>query len=790
MSWEVRTMKSATSSSKPGRFCPALWKKNMARFWPLWAVFWVFWLFLAPLTLLTQDAEATLHYTDSFALSGPAYFAQITLLDLLSTAGVFSALIFGSLSAMAVFSYLYSSRSVDFFHALPVCREGLFLTSIVSGYSFLALPTLAVALATLLAEAALGCLAPGALGMWLAVMLLMEFFFFGFGVFCAMFTGHILAMPVFTGILNFLAFVVLGLLDNIFTSFVFGFSSSDGLAAAGLWLSPALRLSASLSTRPIYAADGVTFQRVAFWGLGYVLLYALVGAVLLCAALALYRRRRLEAAGDVVAVRAVRPLFQYGVGVCAALALGSVCYLLFVPALPEGVWTLLAFLLLWGAVGYFVARMLLDKSFWVFRKGWPGCLALLAALVLFTVGMEADVTGYERRVPAADRVESVTVTGITSAPYDEANASALTFTDPALIQAVTALHQSIVDTHADWPEPQISYAYQPAAKAAEVETAPLTIEVQTQSTFTVYLTYTLTNGDTLARRYSGIPVTQGLLADPSSPAARAQTLLNTPEAVEQAYFHRIGQLENLQLASVTLDVWDLTTNRYVTYPVPAEYREALMEALRADLAAGDLGRRYLLEDEARLRNCYSSDLVLEYRSTDPAEYGSRRLYITLQTTSRRSLAVLEEAGVLGDTRVLETQAQAQTRQAVSYAEVDGVPASIARAVGSDGDVYYRLADVALALSGTYAQFDFQPAEGGGVEILVGQPYSGEVLEAPSGIPQGAVTALDLSVSGGTPVRLPALSIQGEIYIGTGFFGLLGLQWDVWADGGLGLNTGA
>ena len=123
MSWEVRTMKSATSSSKPGRFYPALWKKNMARFWPLWAVFWVFWLFLAPLTLLTQDAEATLHYTDSFALSGPAYFAQITLLDLLSTAGVFSALIFGSLSAMAVFSYLYSSRSVDFFHALPVKKQ-------------------------------------------------------------------------------------------------------------------------------------------------------------------------------------------------------------------------------------------------------------------------------------------------------------------------------------------------------------------------------------------------------------------------------------------------------------------------------------------------------------------------------------------------------------------------------------------------------------------------------------------------------------------------------------------
>ena len=108
MSWEVRTMKSATSSSRPGRFYPALGKKNMARFWPLWAVFGVFWLFIMPLTLLTQDPESTIHYFGSFSLSGPAYFAQITILDLLSTAGVFSTLIFGTLAAMAVFSYLYT----------------------------------------------------------------------------------------------------------------------------------------------------------------------------------------------------------------------------------------------------------------------------------------------------------------------------------------------------------------------------------------------------------------------------------------------------------------------------------------------------------------------------------------------------------------------------------------------------------------------------------------------------------------------------------------------------------
>ncbi len=782
-------MKSATSSSRPGRFYPALWKKNMARFWPLWAVFGTFWLFFMPLTLLTQDQSSLTHYTASFALPGPDYFAQIGLLDLLSSAGVFSALLFGTLSAMAVFSYLYSSRSTDFFHALPVSREGLFLTNVVSGYSFLALPTLVTALLTLLAEAVMGCLAPGALAMWLAVMLLMELFFFGFAVFCAMFTGHILAMPIFTGILNFLAFVILGLLDNIFTSFVFGFSSNDGLASAGLWMSPALQMASNLSTRPIYAADGETFQRVAFWGLSYVLLYALVGAVLLCAALVLYRRRQLEGAGDVVTVRAVRPVFKFGVGFCAALSLGSVFYELFSQVLPWGAWTLLVFLVLWGAVGYFVAQMLLDKSFWVFRKHWPGCAALAAALVLLIVGMETDLTGYERRVPAAERVASVTVASLSSAPYDEATPATFTLTDPALVEAVTELHRSVVDTHKNWPEAWERYEPLEAEAAAAPLQAGAWVEVQTQGSFQLRLTYTLSNGDTMTRRYYGVPVTAGLLADPSSPAARAQALLNTPEVAEQSYFGAVDQAEELQVASITLDLLDRTSGRYRTYPVPAEARDALMEALRADLAAGDLGRRYLLEDEARLQNCYYSDLVIEYRSGGAGEPASSRdLRITLQTTSRRSLAVLKEAGVLTEDRVLETQAQVMARNNASYAEVDGAAISIARATDAGQNCYYRLADVALALSGTSAQFDLLWPEEGGVEVLTGLAYSGDIPEAASLILQGEPLSLPVSVDGGAPVDLTALTAGGEVYISGSFLDLLGIHWEVWDDGAFILTT--
>ena len=49
MSWEVRTMRSATSC-----FNPTLYRKTMLRFWPLWALYALLWLFPDPLLLLSR----------------------------------------------------------------------------------------------------------------------------------------------------------------------------------------------------------------------------------------------------------------------------------------------------------------------------------------------------------------------------------------------------------------------------------------------------------------------------------------------------------------------------------------------------------------------------------------------------------------------------------------------------------------------------------------------------------------------------------------------------------------
>ena len=144
MNWEVRTMRSATSY-----FNGALYRKTLARFWPLWVGYGVIWLFFIPLNMLNT-------YFSRYMNRDPQQRLLIRAVNLpeMATFGLYLAAFFAILCAMAVFGYLYNSRSSCWFHALPTRREALFTTQYLAGLSFLLLPQGAVAVLTAMIEMA------------------------------------------------------------------------------------------------------------------------------------------------------------------------------------------------------------------------------------------------------------------------------------------------------------------------------------------------------------------------------------------------------------------------------------------------------------------------------------------------------------------------------------------------------------------------------------------------------------------------------------------------------------
>ena len=647
---------------KRSSFNPTLFGKNLTRFWPIWTLYSLIWLFTLPIELFVKHMN---QLGRGGSLTYLYRMANKTILTLTADLGILLAFVFGVLAAMAVFSYLYNARAAGLMHTLPIRRGGLFLTSYLSGLTFLLGPHLLVALLTLAAEAAAGVLNAWNVVLWFLIQSGMCFFFYTFAVFCAMFTGHILALPAFYGILNMLATGLCYLLQNMASRFLFGFTGATWMEDVATWLTPIVFLD--YHTTIDYGDENT---EACFVGLGYVFLLALAGLVFAALALSVYRRRQLESAGDVVSVGWVKPVFQYGVAFCCAIALGTMFDNIFSSLLPSSAWVLLAWMLVWGAFGCFVAAMLLRKSFWVFKPCWKGCAVFLACLTAAMCLMELDGFGFETRVPSTAQVKSVFISDIETHPDDNLHWATYGISDPELIEAVTELHQRIVEEKG-WLEETAN-----TRTSIWVSADSDGLDLQTEGGTDLRLKYVLNDGSVMERYYY-LPVTTETLEDPNSPDAMLQALLNTPGLSEDMYLGGVAEDDRLVDAVLT-NVWQAGTSRgyYTEEYLPAEALTELEEAVRADLAAGNLGRRYLLEDRERLENCCYCDLQLTYRSAETAkesqgvkipstapagsahQASTYTITITLQKSAANTMAVLEKYGFDPDTMLL-SQAQRQ-----------------------------------------------------------------------------------------------------------------------------------
>lgn len=140
-----------------------------------------------------------------------------------------------------------------------------------------------------------------------------------------------------------------------------------------------------------------------------------MGAVLTALAYGAYRRRHSESAGDVMAVRWLRPVFRWGITVLSGTLGGLLLYELFwrsfqysptYEALPMTVCVAVA-----GIIGYYAASMLLAKSLRVFQGSWKSLLAVVVLSAAFCAALHFDVLGIESRMPSADQLQYVELPG-------------------------------------------------------------------------------------------------------------------------------------------------------------------------------------------------------------------------------------------------------------------------------------------------------------------------------------------------------------------------------------------
>lgn len=643
--------------SKTSYFNGTLFKKNLARFWPLWGgTSFIGALFpLAFLTILIREHSFFGEpMNDPLSVTAGYYSVVAWIIPILS-------LLYAVLCALAAWGWLYNPRSVGLYHSLPITRKGLFATDFLSGMAMMLIPYAVTGGLAILVSAVVGGVEPVGLAVTILSVLGMSFFYFASATAVVFITGNPFAFAALYFIFHFIAAGMEWLVTRLMTMFYFGVSRSyQGVIE---FLSPTMYLTRKLNVDTEYTqiinAEGweeesvlTSVTLVNGW---LIAVYALAGVVLLAFAWGLYRRRRSESAGDVVAVGWMKPVFRYGVALCVALAGGMALYALFfdsyyrTAAAPMAVCMAVA-----GLIGYYIASMLLSKSLRVFRGTWKGALATLLASVALCFAVAADPLGMETWTPPAEQVQAVRFwlhgwngSGISVA-----------LDDPAAIRQVLEVHRAIV---------------------SERDVLDQDLDRFEAETWSIYFDLDFYedpedfNGR-INRNYNNLPCNQALL-EQSEALQKLTALASDPLIQEANIFDEVSgeDVEARLTGGYASSLYNLNTKNPEQLDLTLDQAKALEDAVRRDVAAGHFGRTMFMLDGGYEKAAYTADLDLYYSVTDldrPRQGPhSQPVSLSLSVYCTETLKALEELGIVNETRKLLTYAE---RNALENGE-KGIP---------------------------------------------------------------------------------------------------------------------
>lgn len=409
-------------------FSLTLYKKHLTRYWPMWAVWLAIWTLTIPVTMWNSA-----RYSDYGSRLADAQ----SIADILPVMSVCIA-IAAPIVAVAVFFHLFRAPAANFIGALPMQREGVFFTAFLAGYTIIMAPLILVSLFTLLVEWALGAVAVVPLLQWLGGCALTSFFWFSFAVLCCVISGNMVAAVCFYGIFNGVVAGMAFLLQNLLAAFLYGFSEfSKRVWEAVAWLTPIYKNSLNDALLARGLPEATRFEML--W------VYAAVGFLMALAALGLHHIRKAERAGDLIAFGPIRWIFRVAVTVCGGLAFGLLLtVIIFSGSSTTGLGAKLAGCCAVAAMAsWFVAEMLLQKSFKVFKGHWKGAVIAAVCFVLAICAIDMDWIGFSSRVPQPGQVYAARAEFGGYVANDIAR-DGLVY-DAETVEELVALHQYLVD---------------------------------------------------------------------------------------------------------------------------------------------------------------------------------------------------------------------------------------------------------------------------------------------------------------------------------------------------------
>lgn len=358
------------------------------------------------------------------------------------------------LAATALFRYLQTAGSAAVMHSLPFTRSVLFNSNFLSGLLLAGGPVVLNGLLLLVIRkpafrsfgyppgqgidpAAVDVFSAGAIGNWILTSLLIIAVLFTVAVFAAVVTGNSAVQLMASYFFIFLIPLLYAVFHIYFQEYLYGFDMSGDWVDVGLSISP---YTAVLN-------NGGTFSgiEIAFY-IATILVMAILSAFL-------YRRRKLERAGDALTVAFLRPVLSYIIAFLGMTLLGF-----YFKMLGDGPLYMYVGFAAGTLVFFLIGQMIVRKTVRIFdRYGMQHFLIYSVVAALFLVGLQVDATGFERRVPDPSRVEKATLQlgfgSLLDGSYRTGTEERGLLKDPANLEALARFHRSLLESRQRFEQP-------------------------------------------------------------------------------------------------------------------------------------------------------------------------------------------------------------------------------------------------------------------------------------------------------------------------------------------------
>ena len=563
-------------------------KKDIRRFAPAWALYTV--LLLMGVTTII-DRSTALYRTES-------------IVEMISVTALVN-FVYALVNAQLLFGDLCTPRLCNALHAMPLRRECWFGSHATAGLLFSFVPNLV-----------LGLLGVALLGLdkgwcvpflWILASGIQYLFFFSLAVLCMMLVGNRFAQVLVYGIVNFFSLIVYWLVDSLYEPLL------HGIRIPGdpfLTWCPVGKMIGSMELVEVVRGHiyndmgGIEESYIDHIAMGpewgNMIICALLGIALLALALVLYRKRKLECAGDFIAFRFVEPIFLILYTICAGAFLhlfsemfGGVDYL---------------FLAIGIAVGFFTGLMLLQRTTRIFRKKAFAQFALFAAVFVLTLVLTwLDPLRITYRVPELNEIASVKLSNSSELTSYQGEGE-VELTDPSEIQ-------DMLDVHRDCLKGGEAYVYH----------ADYNVDIR--------LEYTMHDGSTMNRFYQ---------IDPNCAAGQtAEEYFSSLEAVLGVSEAELGTLaENVETV-----YFDTKRDSAQTLEDLGIDVEEMLRAIAADCAEGNMAQMYAyhyVPNLDRSNQVTYIEMQLNRSAAELREMGYRYISISIYEEARHTLAWLEE----------------------------------------------------------------------------------------------------------------------------------------------------